>query len=142
MNAIFYGSDDWKDEQAIWLILWGLYEIVDNRDDILTIIHGGDVDEELYRGVSFLAEKCVKKLNYLTNKQLRADCIHTVEFPLSPGSLGGSAEYIRNQTMINEGKPDIVFVFSESSDPNPVALNMLELCREYKIPSYLIKRYS
>lgn len=140
MNALFYGSRDWKDEQAIWLILWGLYEIVDNRDQTLNVIHGGDIEEDRYKGVDFLVDKCVKKLNYLTNKQLREDCIHMKEFPIE--SYSSAAVFSRNQDMLDIGKPDIVFAFAEHMSNDPGVDHIIEIAKGAGLPSYLVSRVS
>jgi hypothetical protein len=140
LNALFYGDRNWKDEQAIWLILWGLYEIVDNRDQTLNIIHGGDLEEDRYKGVDFLVDKCVKKLNYLTNKQLREDCIHMKEFPIE--SHSSAATYSRNQDMLDKGKPDIVFAFSDYMSNDSARDHMMEISKDAKVPSYIISRVS
>ena len=47
LTVLFCGSQDWKDEQVIFAYMWGLYEIIDNREELLKIIHTNEYKKDL-----------------------------------------------------------------------------------------------
>lgn len=87
MRVLVCGDRNWTDEDGIRRVLKGLIEP-------LVVIHGGA------RGADSLAGKVAEELG------------HEVEvYPADWQRYGKAAGVLRNQQMLDEGKPDFVLAF-------------------------------
>ncbi len=135
LTALFCGSQDWRDERIIFACMWGLYEIIDNMEDGLTIIHTDD------RGAGQLAGRCAKKIESFNRGVLRAAELKILEYPIDPSQFTPVLGYARNQKMLEDNNPDLLFAFVPDIAASPGTAHVLELAKEREIPSYLIQRY-
>jgi hypothetical protein len=136
LTALFCGSQDWVDENIIFACMWGLYEIIDNREEKLRVIYTND------KGVGRIVEKCARKLVSLNQSVLRAGELELSEYPIDPESFTPVLGYIRNEKMLSENNPDFIFAFVPDIRSSPGTEHMLELARSSGIPAYLVQRYS
>lgn len=97
MRLLVCGNRDWTDREHIAQVLRAA--VVSGRS--ITLIHGGNgaVDNvgKVLRGADLLAAECAIKLGW-----------ETIGFPVSQDEwdrLGPKAGPLRNQRMIDEGKP-------------------------------------
>lgn len=90
MRVLICGSRNWIDERVIER------EIRKHRKEIKLIIHGGA------RGADTLAGMIAHQLR-----------IPVKVFPAQWKRFGRGAGHIRNQQMLDEGKPDQVWAFTE-----------------------------
>ena len=91
MRVLVCGSRDWADRDAIWCVLNGILR--DNAD--VVVIQGGA------RGADYLALRWAY-VNHQPNETHPADW----------SKHDRAAGPIRNQQMLDEGKPDLVWAFT------------------------------
>jgi hypothetical protein len=136
LTALFCGSTDWKDEQIIFACMWGLYEIIDNLEEALTIIHTND------KGAGRLAGRAAFRLNSVNKGILRAAELIIKEYPIEPESFTPVKGYARNEKMLDENQPDTIYAFCPDVFASPGTQHLLDLAKDRGIQSYLIQRYS
>lgn len=136
LTALFCGSQDWKDETIIFACMWGLYEIIDNREEKLKVIHTND------RGAGLLSARCAKKIESLNRGVLRAGDLEIQEYAIDPAEFTPTLGYARNSKILDENNPDFIFAFVPDILASPGTQHMLELAKERDVPAYLIQRYS
>jgi len=118
MNVLICGSRDWNNVE---LILDRLSSIPKGS----TLIHGG------CRGADLLGAQIGKELG------LKVVC-----FPAEWTKNGRAAGPLRNQKMIDEGKPDLVLAFHNNIDSSRGTKDMLSRARKHNIPYEIIKESS
>ena len=116
--------------------MWGLYEIIDNREEALTIIHTND------KGAGQIAGRMAKKLESLNRGVLRAADLIINEYHIDPDEFTPTLGYARNEQMLDENNPDIIFAFVPDILTSPGSQHLLELAKARNIKSYTIQRYS
>lgn len=136
LTALFCGSQDWKDDTIIFACMWGLYEMIDNKEETLRIVHTND------RGAGRLAARCAYKLESLNRGVLRAGELEIAEYAIDPDEFTPTLGYARNSKMLDENNPDYIFAFVPDILASPGTQHMLELAKERDVPAYLIQRYS
>jgi hypothetical protein len=136
LTVLFCGSTDWKDEQIIFACMWGLYEIIDNREEALTIIHTND------KGAGRLASRAAARLESFNRGVLRVADLSIKEYAIDPDEFTPIKGYARNEKMLEDNNPDMIFAFVPDISASPGTQHMLDLARERDVPAYLIQRYS
>jgi hypothetical protein len=136
LTALFCGSTDWKDGQIIFACMWGLYEIIDNLEEALTIVHTND------KGAGKLAGKAAWRLNSLNKGILRAADLIIEEYAIDPDQFTPIKGYARNEKMLDDNNPDTIFAFCPDVSTSPGTQHLLDLAKDRGIQSYLIQRYS
>lgn len=135
LTVLFCGSQDWKDDRIVLACMWGLYEIIDNLEEALTIIHTND------KGAGQVAGRCAKRLESLNRGILRAADLIINEYAIPPEEFTPTVGYIRNERMLEDNNPDMIFAFAPDILASPGTQHMLELAKQRDIPAYLIQRY-
>jgi YspA, cpYpsA-related SLOG family len=115
MNVLICGSRYWNNAE---LMLERLNSIPIGS----TLIHGG------CRGADLLGSEIGRELGF-----------HVVCFPANWNELGKAAGPIRNQMMINEGKPDLILAFHNQADSSRGTKDMLMRAAKHNIPFEIIK---
>lgn len=135
MTALFCGSQDWRDEKIVLSCMWGLYEIIDNLEEGLSIIYTND------KGAGQISGRCARKIKSLNRGVLRSAELQITEYAIDPSEFTPARGYLRNETMLEDNNPDLIFAFVPDILASPGTAHMLELAKERNIPSYLIQRY-
>ena len=105
-----------------------LWEVTtdDPVDGELTVIHGGA------RGADELGRKWAEQDDSDTPVSIEA-------FPADWDRYGKRAGYIRNQQMLDEGKPDIVLAFRSEGESKGTDM-MIDLARKAGVPVYVVTK--
>ena len=113
MRVLICGSREWYDPDPMWR------EVLEVRESsgLEVIIHGGA------RGADKLAGAIAKQLK-----------IKVMEFPAEWDAFGKKAGPMRNQKMLDEGKPDLVLAFHEDYDNSKGTRDMVKKATRAKIP--------
>src|SRR3990167_4440494 len=111
MKILVCGSREWTNEAMIRQALTRF------SPKTTTVIHGAA------RGADRIAGKVANELGFI----VRA-------FPANWEKFGKAAGMIRNQQMLDEGKPDLVLAFHEDITNSKGTGNMVQRAREAKIP--------
>ena len=98
MRVLVCGSRHWNDPAPIWAVLAGLYARDESADGLI-VIEGGAPGAD-----SFAAEWADDE----------ADGSET--YPADWDKHGKAAGPIRNQQMLDEGQPDVVYAFKDAFD--------------------------
>jgi hypothetical protein len=113
MRLLITGDRNWKDEGIIHAVLTLM---ADTYPD-LTIIHGGA------NGADSIAGDIAESLE-----------IKTLEFRADWSKHGRAAGPIRNQQMLDEGKPDAVMAFHKDLRSSRGTLDMVRRARSHNLP--------
>lgn len=123
MRLLVCGSRTFTDDRFLFRVLDGfLKEARDTRDDIVIIAGGA-------RGADHFAERWA---NF--------DQVPCEQYPADWDAHGKAAGPIRNQRMLDEGKPDVVIAFVDK----PLAeskgtADMVRRARAAGVPTYVIE---
>lgn len=115
LRVLVCGSRTWTDEQLISTTLHGLHD----KFGIAAIIHGD------CRGADDIA-----------SRSLHGVGIERIAFPPDWKKYGTPAGPIRNQKMIDEGKPDIVLAFAYDLWYSTGTRDMVNRSVRAKLPVY------
>ena len=118
MKALICGSRSWGKPGLVDILVLGLKAVW--RDD-LTIIHGGA------DGADMAAHM--------------AACRHHIRFDRYPADWkqhGKAAGPIRNQQMLDEGRPDVVFAFTNELASSRGTADMVRRAKAAGVPVYVI----
>lgn len=117
MRILVCGSRDWDDWRGM---LW-FCRLFLNGD---VLIEGGA------QGADSLARRAVEAHGYGT----------VLEYPADWGAHGRAAGPIRNQRMLDEGKPDVVWAFTDDLATSKGTADMVRRARKAGIPVYVVSR--
>ena len=111
-TVLICGSRDWSDREAVrsWLSKlqdWGYG----------TVIHGD------CRGADMIADEEARAMGFVV-----------IPFPARWKKHGRAAGPVRNQQMINEGKPDLVMYFHADLDQSKGTADMVERAEKHGVP--------
>jgi hypothetical protein len=120
MRILVCGSRDWNDFSKIENILKTYANTENNNSN--TIIHGG------CRGADSIGGYIGKKLN-----------MNIAVYKAQWNKYGKAAGPIRNQQMIDEGKPDIVYAFHSCIEKSKGTKDMVNKAIENNIPVHIVK---
>ena len=98
-----------------------VYEYLKSLEGVSQVIAGG------CRGADTLAVRAARACGYPFR-----------EFPADWQKFGKAAGPIRNQQMLDEGKPDLVVAFHENPDESKGTKDMIHRAIEQGIPVWLI----
>ena len=115
MRALICGSRTWDDSIPIRIVLYGLAPTV--------LIHGGAP------GADTLADNRAEDMG-----------LDILCFPADWKKYGRAAGPIRNQQMLDEGKPDVVFAFTDDLATSKGTADMVRRARKAGLPVYVIGR--
>lgn len=133
MNLLMCGGREWSDDKIVRAVLWGIYEIVDNQEEILTLIHGGA------RGADQAAGEAANTINSVVKGQLRRGLIDIKQFPAQWDAYGKSAGIIRNQQMLSEGNPTLVIAFHNDISASKGTKDMVDKAKSANIKVYNVR---
>ena len=114
MRVLVCGSREWNNAE---LILERLKTVPSGS----TLIHGG------CRGADIISSEIGKELGF-----------GVVCFPAKWGEHGRAAGPLRNQRMIDEGKPDLILAFHNDLNSSKGTSDMLNRARKHNIPFEII----
>lgn len=112
MRLLVCGDRNWTNKELIRREVEGL------RPDV--VIHGAA------RGADVLGGMAARELG-----------IEVIEFPAQWEKYGRAAGPIRNQQMLGEGKPTIVFAFNNKISESKGTKDMIRRARKAGLPVYL-----
>lgn len=134
MRVLICGSRDWTDEEAIFTVLDGLAENFNCKkmdDAEFVVIEGGA------RGADHQAQQW-----WQCTSRLGCGCRpYHEQYPANWDRYGKAAGPIRNKQMLEEGKPDVVWAFTNKplSESRGTA-NMVKQAKEAGLPVYVVQR--
>ena len=124
MRVLVCGSRTWTDTFSVWTTLDGvLYRDETAREDTVLITGGA-------KG----ADRCAYEWG-----MCRIWEENNLEFPANWEKQGKRAGYIRNQQMLDEGKPDVVFAFRSEGESRGTDM-MIELASKAGVPVYVVTK--
>lgn len=119
MRALFCGDRNWDDAFPIGVLIRGL------RAAGKTIIIEGEA-----RGADSLARRSAER-----------QVVDYEPYPAKWEEHGKAAGPIRNQQMLDEGKPNVVFAFHDDIRSSKGTLDMCRRAFKAGIPVYIISRF-
>lgn len=122
---LFCGSRKYRDPYVIRLLIAGLHTWGKIHKEPIVIIHGDAP------GADTLADEATKEWANVSAEKYPADW----------NSYDRAAGPIRNQQMLDEGKPSIVFAFSDDFKNSKGTRDMVRRANANGLPVYLIRRY-
>ena len=131
MRVLVCGSRDWDDREAVGVVLDGyLDRAVANFDD-LVVIEGGATG----------ADRCAAEWygGQVDGQHAIHDLVRHESYPADWDRHGKAAGPIRNQQMLDEGKPDIVWAFKSKPESRGTD-HMISIARKAGIPVYVVLR--
>lgn len=120
MRVLICGSRGWHDPGPITALIAGYDILAEGRNEKLTIIHGDAPG----------ADRLAKRIG----KQWGAEVI---DEPADWGRHGKAAGPIRNQKMIDDHKPEIIWAFRSAGKSNGTD-DMVEKGRAAGIPTFVV----
>ncbi len=128
MRVLVSGSRDWQEAFAIWTFLDGLEAREDLAGEPLIVIQGGA------KGADRVAAEWT---------WVRSDHSNHPEFKADWNKHGKAAGPIRNQQMLDEGKPDLVLAFKDNFNwklDKGGTEDMVKRAKAAGVPTYVISR--
>ncbi len=123
---LFCGDRNHNDPYVIRLLIHGLHTWGKIARERITIIHGGA------NGADIAAASAAAEF---------ASNMDVEEYPADWGKHGKKAGILRNQRMLDEGKPSIVFAFHDHLSQSKGTRDMVRRAHAQGIPVYVIRRY-
>jgi hypothetical protein len=122
VRVLICGDREWTDPLPIHLVVRATVERSRTRGEDTTIIAGGA------RGADSIAARFTSGFADLE------------EYPADWAKYGKAAGPIRNQQMLDEGKPDIVFAFHDDLAISKGTGDMVRRAKAAGIPVYVVSR--
>lgn len=119
------GARDWIDARIINDIIEGVHFNVLMNYGVLVVIEGGAP------GADQLAGKIAD-----SDTRIKHEC-----YPANWKRFGRAAGPIRNQQMLDEGQPDVVYAFHDNIYESKGTKDMVNRAKKAGIPVYIIGRY-
>ena len=131
MRVLVCGSRTWSDKEAILKALFSAEHEYDEY--IKVLIHGGA------NGADKLAGEAAREMcGYSVPKeQVLANTPEIRVFPANWNLYGKAAGFIRNQQMLDEGKPDLVLAFWDGESRGTKM--MIDLAKKAGVPVKVIQ---
>lgn len=111
MRVLVCGSRDFNDREAVFSRLDAALEDAASRDEMLTVIHG------CARGADSIADEYAEL----------AWPVNVERYPADWTRYGKRAGFLRNQQMLEEGKPDLVLAFYSNSERSKGTAMMVDI---------------
>src|SRR4051812_23690088 len=125
-RVLVCGSRTWNDDQIIDVIMSGLSA----EYAPLVILHGAAP------GADSIAEESAHV------DQVRGRNVDVVPFPAKWDQHGRAAGPIRNQEMLDDGKPDWVIAFTDDLAASKGTRDMVRRAHKAGVPVYVVGRYT
>lgn len=142
MRVLVCGSRTYSDQRSIWELLDGLLFNHQTAYDVttlapFTLIEGGA------RGADFIAAEW-GRLVAMGRPDMHVPApFHHEQYPADWDRYGKRAGYVRNQQMLDKGKPDVVYAFVDKPlvESKGTAM-MVDIARRAGVPTYIVERMS
>ena len=121
MRVLICGSRNWNDPTPMNAVLAGLDVLAEGSNEPLVVIHGDAP------GADRLAGSLAKRWGATV-----------IAEPADWNKHGKAAGPIRNQKMLDEHKPDVVYAFRSSGKSNGTD-DMCKRARDAHLPTYVIQ---
>lgn len=121
MRALICGSRTWDKPIPVDVVVGGLASVYGQGN--VTIIHGAA------KGADSMAASAAHRHG--------VDC---EDYPADWDTHGKAAGPIRNQRMLDDGKPDVVFAFTDDLATSKGTADMVRRARKAGLPVYVIGR--
>lgn len=121
MTVLICGSRYWAKPGPIGVLVAGLAAI--HGAENVTVLHGGA------RGADSMAGAAAAQAGVLCN-------VYHADWP----THGKAAGPRRNQWMLEDGKPEMVFAFTDGLQNSPGTADMVARARKVGLPVYIIGR--
>ena len=115
MRVLICGSRSWSNTSRLWEVMAWL-------PDNAIVIHGG------CRGADLIAADTAKKFGMVT-----------VEYKADWAKHGNAAGPIRNQQMLDDGKPDLVIAFAEDVSVTRGTADMVRRSKAAGLPVLVVQ---
>lgn len=123
MRVLVCGDRDWDDKVIIFIVLDGILRTSSGSSGGLIVIHGGA------KGADTLADDWAKSRG-----------VHRESYHANWERFGKAAGPVRNQLMIDEGKPELVVAFHDFLPNSKGTRDMVSRARKAGIRTYVIGR--
>lgn len=124
MRVLICGSRGWHDPAPINAILAGLDVLAEGKNEKLTVIHGAAP------GADTLASRIAHRWG-----------LEVIGEPADWDQYGKAAGPIRNQKMLDDHKPDVVYAFRSVGKSNGTD-DMVRRSKESGLPVYIVSEAS
>lgn len=143
LRVLVCGSRDWDDEQMVHSILTGLYA-EDEVGHMLTEMTKFVVIEGGAKGADAAAAHWARcsPMHSHNESEDQPKFLH-LRFPADWKQYGRAAGPMRNQQMLDEGKPDIVLAFKNGFGKSAVpggTEDMVHRAKKAGVPTYVVQR--
>lgn len=128
MRVLVCGDRDWTKRHVVDLVLGGLYALHHKNPDPLVVIDGGA------RGADTLA------CEWAQGAVAYDASVGHEHYPAKWDEHGKAAGPIRNQQMLDEGKPDVVFAFHDDLAASKGTADMVRRAKKAGVPVYVVSR--
>ena len=108
MRVLVCGDRKWDDKKFINKILWEYYHIAQELEDDFVVIHGA-----------------AKGADSIAGEIAREQGVKEFVFPAKWEKHGKAAGPIRNQQMLDEGKPNLVLAFHDDIEKSKGTRDMI-----------------
>jgi hypothetical protein len=136
MRVLVCGSRTWDDRFPVVTVLDGLLESAIVLYDRLTIIEGCAIGADWF-ACHFYDGPCVLPSGGSHASHTSVDHEH---YPADWSMHGKGAGPIRNQRMLDEGKPDVVFAFTDDLEASRGTADMVRRAKSAGLPVYVVGR--
>lgn len=113
MRVLVCGDRNWSDKEFINNVLRETWYELDEHGIPLVIIHG-----------------CARGADSIAGKIGEQQSLEVIKFPADWERYGRSAGPIRNQQMLDEGKPDLVIAFNDAIDASKGTKDMVNRAKK------------
>lgn len=125
MRLLISGDRHYDDVEAIYVTLAGIIALnkEENSEEDIVLIEGGA------RGADSIAEAAGQLLG-----------MKVLRYPAKWAKYGKAAGPIRNQQMLDEGKPDVVVCFHDDLEASRGTKHMASIAKKAGVPTYLVSK--
>ena len=129
MRVLICGSRDWKDQEIVDIVVSGLMVEYSGFDKEGLVVINGKAPG---------ADSCAR----IAAEQHRdnGERVRPQNFPADWTTFGNAAGPIRNQQMLDEGKPDLVIAFNDDISNSKGTRDMVRRAKQAGLPTFVISR--
>ncbi len=121
MRVLICGDRNWDKQIPLDVLVGGFAAVY--GAPMVTVIHGAARGADTMAGSAAIRHGCQVEM-----------------FPAKWDEHGKAAGPIRNQQMLDEGKPDVVFAFHDNLAASKGTKHMVAIAKKAGIPTYVIGR--
>jgi len=126
VRVLICGSRTWTDTKPVYTILNGL--LIDCEVEVMTVIEGGA------KGADSIAALWAEQRRHGAEN---GGYVAHKSFPADWDRYGKRAGYVRNQQMLDEGKPDLVVAFRSEGESKGTDM-MIDLARRAGVTTWVV----